>query len=184
MIEPYISGTWTFSRPLCEGVDWNIPFRKCFYGTSASPSLRGRGLKLLREILEFLKGVALFTRAWIEIVYDYLFCNQHNSRPLYEGVDWNRVQSHPTVSGHRSPSLRGRGLKYRMLSICSILQLSPSLRGRGLKFVINDAVPYHNRRPLYEGVDWNGLAALITGLSAGRPLYEGVDWNPKGNRFG
>ena len=39
-----------------------------FIDRKASPSLRGRGLKYLSNLLfVFLKQVALFTRAWIEI---------------------------------------------------------------------------------------------------------------------
>ena len=32
-------------------------------------------------------------------------------------------------------------------------------------------------RPLYEGVDWNGLSVLSHTTASSRPLYEGVDWN-------
>ena len=77
-----------------------------------SPSLRGRGLKFLRSVGIFIsRGVALFTRAWIEI-----------NTVLYPiRMPW-------------SPSLRGRGLKYPAEEYTGDIRRSPSLRGRGLKF--------------------------------------------------
>ena len=58
--------------------------------------------------------VALFTRAWIEIL-DYLY----------------------TALLRRSPSSRGRGLKFSPRSKPPILPASPSSRGRGLKYYVH-----------------------------------------------
>ena len=53
-----------------------------------SPSLRGRGLKYLPHYLFcFLRPVALFTRAWIEINRSDSLAELAERRPLYEGVD-------------------------------------------------------------------------------------------------
>ena len=59
----------------------------------------------------------------------------------------------------------------------AVLKLSPSLRGRGLKFSILSQTPCLNCRPLYEGVDWNACRFDLIGCRRCRPLYEGVDWN-------
>ena len=78
-------------------------------------------------------SVALFTRAWIEIGGDNVVDFIIYGRPLYEGVDWNSYDAS------------------------------------------KDAL--YNRRPLHEGVDWNPgfITSTCGGLS--RPLHEGVDWN-------
>ena len=55
-------------------------------------------------------SVALFARAWIEIV------------SLVDGF-----------FADTSPSLRGRGLKWQYTLIIAVFAASPSLRGRGLK---------------------------------------------------
>ena len=57
------------SRPLHEGVDWNCRNMLTIYTTSTSPSSRGRGLKYIPSSEIYIATlVALFTRAWIEIV--------------------------------------------------------------------------------------------------------------------
>ena len=67
--------TSVISHPLYEGVDWNV--------------------KMLQEIRMHQK-VALFTRAWIEIMADQMPETTVAGRPLHEGVDWN------CISGGRS----------------------------------------------------------------------------------
>ena len=54
---------------------------------------------------------------------------------------------------------------------------SPSLRGRGLKWKNHKKHLLIICRPLYEGVDWNMLSRSTIGNIWCRPLYEGVDWN-------
>ena len=77
-----------------------------------------------------------------------------------------------------SPSLRGRGLKYRKNCNYHVYSESPSLRGRGLKSpFICFGNNFPSSRPLYEGVDWNVLNIAFCFRLLGRPLYEGVDWN-------
>ena len=123
-----------------------------------------------------------------------------NGRPLYEGVDWNSSYYPVLYLSFRSPSLRGRGLKY-FLTIYGktdgkgrplyegvdwniVLQRqekelskSPSLRGRGLKLTWQERHWRYTGRPLYEGVDWNKWYRGIDLSTHCRPLYEGVDWN-------
>ena len=122
-----------------------------------SPSLRGRGLKYIWCFPHTAcPYVALFTRAWIEIVMWRIIWLTCASRPLYEGVDWNKVcKVHPTRIV-ASPSLRGRGLKYTLYKV---------------------SASYRPCRPLYEGVDWNFLHFRQLICISRRPLYEGVDWN-------
>ena len=59
----------TVCRPLHEGVDWNDINDIQYKNTVESPSSRGRGLKwrIVGESLA-MNTVALFTRAWIEII--------------------------------------------------------------------------------------------------------------------
>ena len=52
-----------------------------------SPSLRGRGLKSVPKKITFIATVALFTRAWIEMISKPNAVLQMRRRPLYEGVD-------------------------------------------------------------------------------------------------
>ena len=102
-----------------------------------------------------MKRVALFTRAWIEIIVllyvvvsvkspssrgrglKYItiiqLSHRYGSRPLHEGVDWNSARCYIFVVICKSPSSRGRGLKYNLGFEMSFLLPSPSSRGRGLK---------------------------------------------------
>ena len=58
------------------------------YRNPRSPSSRGRGLKFFRHgICCRLQKVALFTRAWIEIIHAYWYPSRLLGRPLHEGVD-------------------------------------------------------------------------------------------------
>ena len=80
------------SRPLHEGVDWNPCLSFLLSACTQSPSSWGRGLKLeCADRQPYTYNVALFMRAWIEIVMGNLYCNIIDGRPLHEGVDWNRV---------------------------------------------------------------------------------------------
>ena len=57
-------------------------------GSGWSPSLRGRGLKCYFSLHnEKTLIVALFARAWIEILMLSLNLSVFRSRPLCEGVD-------------------------------------------------------------------------------------------------
>ena len=145
-----------------------------------SPSLRGRGLKSSSNRRNCCwNGVALFTRAWIEMLVISIYLRQfpvalftrawieiristyekcpYQCRPLYEGVDWNNYIVLKQYKLFKSPSLRGRGLKFEIVDVQSdtvIVALftrawieikaykkhylrwgSPSLRGRGLKLL-------------------------------------------------
>ena len=122
-----------------------------------SPSLRGRGLKFAREygIEQYKKG-----------------------RPLYEGVDWNKITKKMEQKLISRPLYEGVDWNLRIFWVLRQGERS---------------------RPLYEGVDWNfnrksnalrPWVALFTrawieinyflhlhNIGQSRPLYEGVDWN-------
>ena len=68
------------------GLKYNITAKE--HHVIESPSSRGRGLKcMFRLVLLSIPHVALFTRAWIEIVdAGFNFCSD-TGRPLHEGVD-------------------------------------------------------------------------------------------------
>ena len=96
--------------------------------------------------------------------------------PLYEGVDWNwaveRISGIPAVSLftrewieiiRKSGEVKARS--------------SPSLRGSGLKLKYIYSIAKDGCLPLYEGVDWNHAAFIISLMLYRLPLYEGVDWN-------
>ena len=99
-------------------------------------------------------------------------------RPLCEGVDWNCLCHYIAVFVVRSPSLRGRGLKYTWIPIHTsgnIVALFARAWIEICKRVWEPRTAYS--RPLCEGVDWN-IQIISTNLRyEGRPLCEGVDWN-------
>ena len=102
--------------------------------TVASPSSRGRGLKLWYSLhISVVSCVALFTRAWIEMLIELFLTEFIRSRPLHEGVDWNSQYNAYHTVYFTSPSSRGRGLKYKDTVKYRQWNESPSSRGRGLK---------------------------------------------------
>ena len=145
------------SRPLYEGVDWN----------------NEKNCQDLKN-----ETVALFTRAWIEITFADNCIFPPFGRPLYEGVDWNTCHTQRQTWRVRSPSLRGRGLKYYHHIYVYYAFTSPSLRGRGLKcfYLTGDmcilSVALFTRA-------WIEIQkrSIIKTMKRSRPLYEGVDWN-------
>ena len=144
--------------------------------------------------------VALFTRAWIEIecypfVVFYGFC-----RPLYEGVDWNRLLSALAITFRRRPLYEGVDWNTKSIDTNVISIRSPSLRGRGLKYSQSIVWQRRNIVALFTRA-WIEITAstvaspavavalftrawieiesvyLRDNESFCRPLYEGVDWN-------
>ena len=96
-----------------------------------SPSLRGRGLKWLPYALNVLDRVALFTRAWIEIVKPKAVCQ-----------------------ALRSPSLRGRGLKFDYLIEIGVKRIVALFTRAWIEIIFPDkSINAGGSRPLYEGVD-------------------------------
>ena len=90
--------------------------------TAWSPSSRGRGLKYeKRTILNQLRSVALFTRAWIEII-------QKNTLQTAVTVAlftraWIEIaQLLPDCILDRSPSSRGRGLKSKIIAFITSMR--------------------------------------------------------------
>ena len=122
-----------------------------------SPSSRGRGLKYCTGLMQFwFCSVALFTRAWIEILYGLIFIisfrpvalftrawieincafllnGRYVCRPLHEGVDWNPNRSNQFSGSPCRPLHEGVDWNYirHCINICN--GWSPSSRGRGLK---------------------------------------------------
>ena len=79
----------THSRPLYEGVDWNILAKTATDAPTSRPLYEGVD--------------------WNG--YRYSMAADMCGRPLYEGVDWNSVHERFFYGYIESPSLRGRGLK-------------------------------------------------------------------------
>ena len=117
--------------------------------TRAWIEIRWRNMK--RKIL----NVALFTRAWIEIIGTALASASRESRPLYEGVDWNDLLDFLKLPNMCRPLYEGVDWN----DLLDFLKL-PNMC-----------------RPLYEGVDWNQWRNIKRKTLNCRPLYEGVDWN-------
>ena len=120
-------------RPLHECVDWNDSIIDTLTNNIKSPSSRGRGLKL-RHIAKRMNwtSVALFTRAWIEIPYNW------------------------TASDPARVALFTRAwIEILAQASCLLCLLSPSSRGRGLKYDATAVSISKISRPLHEGVDWN-----------------------------
>ena len=187
-------------RPLHEGVDWNG--LDIFEGglSAWSPSSWGRGLKChVLRYTESCRQVALFMRAWIEIIDLNTYSIHENSRPLHEGVDWNFTigqEYHNDVV-----ALFTRAWIEMNYLICVKHTYDVALFTRAWIEIIlsrkSSVYPFvalfmrawieistsdmifllFCSRPLHEGVDWNLRSALFAESSHGRPLHEGVDWN-------
>ena len=153
-----IAGDTRKLSPSLRGRGLKFDMMKLIRKTERSPSLRGRGLKYEAcqniapegevalfarawiEILapwstRWLPSVALFARAWIEIHFSHLLAPKGESRPLCEGVDWNKSWTAITPAA--------------MVALFT-------------RAWIEIAVPFWPPasalcRPLYEGVDWNFL---------------------------
>ena len=90
-----------------------------------------------------MKRVALFTRAWIEIFLSF-HCLYYNA----------------------SPSLRGRGLKYRWNVLLRFKPKVALFTRAWIEIILyNTKYLKRLRRPLYEGVDWNIQIILAVCLS-------------------
>ena len=97
-------------RPLHEGVDWNVT-RRIQCRCTASPSSRGRGLKC-----DTVKQTA-----------ENLLSPSSRGRGLKSTLQ----ERYSTLK--QSPSSRGRGLKFTAYRSGTLIAWSPSSRGRGLK---------------------------------------------------
>ena len=80
--------TAVFASPSLRGRGLKSVKQRKDMSVEQSPSLRGRGLKYAQLLgFCFLRYVALFTRAWIEISDKSEIKIGDKGRPLYEGVD-------------------------------------------------------------------------------------------------
>ena len=76
--------------------------------------------------------VALFTRAWIEI--NSRLQDLHHTYVALFTRAWIEIDGQKSsINRKKSPSSRGRGLKYNSHFFCFVYTVSPSSRGRGLK---------------------------------------------------
>ncbi len=152
-----------------------------FCTISLSPPIRGRGLKFVYFwlVIWFMKMVAPYTGAWIEI-------------PREKAEKEKRVTS---------PPIRGRGLKSYIVFEGEMSRAVAPYTGAWIE-ISNDWAQRQGgeSRPLYGGVDWNivsrNLCDLVLDKSPpirgrglklfhpanglrwySRPLYGGVDWN-------
>ena len=128
------------SRPLHEGVDWNR-YDSALSTAHAPVALFTRAWIEILQLRRFHQSddVALFTRAWIEINY---FLHLHN-------IDL-------------SPSSRGRGLKSLERGE-SIIFHAVALFTRAW-IEIDGTTPFdyvYTSRPLHEGVDWNHMEQIL-----------------------
>ena len=76
----------------------------------------------------------------------------------------------------RSPSSRGRGLKYIDYIACSAKLVSPSSRGRGLKSPVHEVFNIPSDVALFTRA-WIEMLIVSENLATiiRRPLHEGVD---------
>ena len=125
----------SFGLPLYEGVDWNSNANRYDNVTDT---------------------VSLFTREWIEIVFDSRRGRSAFGLPLYEGVDWNLQPLYVSLYGWGLPLYEGVDWNQSMTKMANWSKMSPSLRGSGLKSKMPESrnIPVLSL-PLYEGVDWN-----------------------------
>ena len=99
------------------------------------------------------RAVALFTRAWIEIYYPKLMYEYHHVALFTRA--WIEMLCSGAFSSLLTVALFTRAwIEIIASSALSVAVWSPSLRGRGLKFKKQCPVKRHfKRRPLCEGVD-------------------------------
>ena len=212
-----------FCLPLYEGVDWNFKQRCICFTRDVSLFTREwieiillmhvpehRQVSLFtREWIEIIlcpdpywySRVSLFTREWIEIAMRLQAVITSGRLPLYEGVDWNKVNICHKTTSFRLPLYEGVdwncGCQFQRsrnkvslftrewieiktkVSPAWALRASPSLRGSGLKCQ-NLVQRCHGlqRSPSLRG---SGLKSKIGHALYNAfwslPLYEGVDWN-------
>ena len=132
------------------------------------------------EILHFTVNpccncVALFTRAWIEMSTSLR--GQGRTYVALFTRAWIEIFiSFATPLRILSPSLRGRGLKYAGTMQERLTSGSPSLRGRGLKFRIPSSEIYIVTVALFARA-WIEIISVVFVLvfKLSRPLCEGVD---------
>ena len=120
-------------RPFHEGVDWNCVGVGCVLVHICRPFHEGVDWNFVLGESHFIWVVALFTRAWIEIVYRWVY-----KQWLYVALftrAWIEMKKRTERFCVRksSPFSRGRGLKYRFATAGETAVESPFSRGRGLK---------------------------------------------------
>ena len=124
---------------------------------------------------QLFRNVALFTRAWIEIVLHKKFV-AIKMVALFTRAWIEILYSHCKHYRNESPSSRGRGLKFSALSTDGAELRSPSSRGRGLKYAVTAekktiiCVALFTRAWIEIYIANQQLKQII-----GRPLHEGVD---------
>ena len=120
--------------------------------------------------------VALFTRAWIEIAVASSVLLRFLRSPSLRGRGLKYLVNNHFLLKTRSPSLRGRGLKSKSLPIFATENGSPSLRGRGLKYPTTPKKVTPKMVALFTRawIEIQNYHIVFTKARC-RPLYEGVD---------
>ena len=120
--------------------------------------------------------VALFTRAWIEIAHIYPMHNAGDMSPSSRGRGLKLLREILEFLKGPSPSSRGRGLKLTLGQITSEISVSPSSRGRGLKLLPPPDIDGYNAVALFTRA-WIEIGMLgdYSIFDICRPLHEGVD---------
>ena len=144
-----------FSRPLHEGVDWNCSTICSCCRHTRRPLHEGVDWNYFASAAWHFDFVALFTRAWIEILFTkcmIVFCIV----ALFTRA-WIEI--------------------FLILEYLSIYLVALFTRAWiEIRFTIN-LQKCEQCRPLHEGVDWNVFAVFVWAWPFCRPLHEGVDWN-------
>ena len=105
-----------------------------------SPSLRGSGLKYILEVYLSTRKLSPSLRgSGLKFVSSSLTIILATSLPLYEGVDWNKINSKNAVIIYGLPLYEGVDWNFFRL-FC---------------FMVGNCLP------LYEGVDWNRLRQIL-----------------------
>ena len=144
------------SRPLCEGVDWNVIAVIQPYRQTCRPLYEGVDWNFFLFCpVSCAVGRPLYEGVdWNNgggILSVYIIC-----RPLYEGVDWNRLTPWRDIIAYYVALFTRAWIEISSPGETSERGTqSPSLRGRGLKFVNLIIKHVLSGRPLYEGMDWN-----------------------------
>ena len=145
-----------------------------------SPSLRGRGLKYGTFTYRLKYPlVALFARAWIEIIVPTRNILLFVGRPLCEGVDWNTLCVAALIAWYVALFARAWIEIHLFNDITSIFFGRPLCEGVDWNVLQDLFIVVKRCRPLCEGVDWNHAWRIYAISPFGRPLCEGVDWNKR-----
>ena len=121
--------------------------------------------------------VALFTRAWIEI-YGQIYGVVCARVALFTRA-WIEIEPITVRDDNRQGRPLHEGVDWNKSTLSCILVcvMSPSSRGRGLKYNLGFEMSFLLPSPSSRGRGLKSFIAQTNKSFAGRPLHEGVDWN-------